>query len=248
MVHQHQVMGHNGHNGHSGHMQNMQVPKAAPFPPLPVSLSRQHLPDRDPGSFTPPAAGVGPYVARAMPGDGTPTSRAKSPSQPSQGLLVRATKSPPRMPGPKSCMPNSARNTPKPQARSVSFAPSPNQKPYREDDARSPSPDQRSSDRYSLGRRIQADFRSGDVFEEGSRASRHSQADSIPESPPKHETNHVRERELVAWQDCSFQTAFWCLLVAVSASHSEVTRVPTHVQERYLVVCSPHSLITDNVH
>ncbi|CAK9093601.1 unnamed protein product [Durusdinium trenchii] len=209
----HQVMAHNGQ------MHNVQVaPKAAPFPPLPVSLSRQQMPDRDPGSFTPPAAGVGSFVGRVP--DGTPTSRAKSPAQP-QGLLVRAGKSPPRMPGPKSSLglPSSAsaRNTPKPQPRPVvSFAPvrspSPGQRPSREEEGRSPSPDRKGQRDPSCGKdarpdgRIRADFR--DACEEahsgahsGSRTSRHSEAETIPEEPHYDAERAARERELLAMQE-----------------------------------------------
>lgn len=165
---------------------------AAPFPALPVNLSRQHLPDREPGSFTPPAAGVGSFVPRM--GESTPTSRAKSPeviqAQAAQaigphGMMMPRgglVKSPPRMPGPKSslgALPGSARNTPKPQSRQVvSFAPmgrSPS--PNRQQD-RSPSPESRQirdGDRCDRRR---------ETWQDRDRRLSRSE-DSIPEEPPR---------------------------------------------------------------
>ena len=76
---------------------------------LPVTLSRAPLPDREPGSFTPPAR-AGSFVTT-----GTPTSR-RSP----EALVLRA--SPPRMQpaavNPKASL-GSARATPKPTPRQV---------------------------------------------------------------------------------------------------------------------------------
>ena len=139
----HQVMPQNGMQNvprpnqmHSGapNPQAQAQAQAQAYPALPVTLSRQHLPDREPGAFTPPAASMG-YPKM---GDSTPTSRAKSPEiiqahQPhaphGQGMVISrqgmSAKSPPRMPNPKASLgANSARNTPKPQPRQVvSFAP-----------------------------------------------------------------------------------------------------------------------------
>ncbi|CAE7711479.1 unnamed protein product [Symbiodinium sp. CCMP2456] len=65
---------------------------APPFPCLPTSLSRQHLPDREPGSFTPPAgvAGFGPPASRVPSRQGTPpsTARATSPENPTAVIVA----------------------------------------------------------------------------------------------------------------------------------------------------------------
>eukprot|EP00438_Fugacium_kawagutii_P024564 Skav223344 [mRNA] locus=scaffold200:311462:314769:+ [translate_table: standard] len=207
-------------------MAHAQATQAAPthasFPALPVTLSRQHLPDREPGAFTPPAAAmgsVGSFVAR---GDGTPTSRAKSPeviqAQPSHGAHGQqrvitggmSGKSPPRMPNPKlslGALPGSARSTPKPQSRQVvSFAP--RNSPREE---RSPSPEARpkqrdvSCDRESHEkpvRRVHFDGWREDGRDR--RLSRQSE-DSIPEEPPRPAVDQERaakwERELLVFQD-----------------------------------------------
>mmetsp|Transcript_129469 Transcript_129469/g.182539 ORF Transcript_129469/g.182539 Transcript_129469/m.182539 type:complete len:474 (+) Transcript_129469:81-1502(+) len=108
---------------------------APPFPCLPTSLSRQHLPDREPGSFTPPAGvtGFGP-PSRVPSRQGTPpsTARATSPENPTavivasnQGLSfprspgkTRTGQSGPGLPS------GSAKTTPKPANRQVlSFVP-----------------------------------------------------------------------------------------------------------------------------
>ena len=179
---------------------------AAPFPALPVNLSRQHLPDREPGSFTPPAAGVGSFVPRM--GESTPTSRAKSPeviqAQAAQaigphGMMMPRgglVKSPPRMPGPKSslgALPGSARNTPKPQSRQVvSFAPM----------GRSPSPNRQAQDRSPSPESRQ--IRDGDrcdrrreTWQDRDRRLSRSE-DSIPEEPPRVDQDRLADRDRVA--------------------------------------------------
>ena len=174
---------------------------AAPFPALPVNLSRQHLPDREPGSFTPPAAGVGSFVPRM--GESTPTSRAKSPEviqaqaigphgmmMPRGGLV----KSPPRMPGPKSslgALPGSARNTPKPQSRQVvSFAPMRSPSPNRQD--RSPSPESRQVREVSCDRRK-------DIRQDRDRRLSRSE-DSIPEEPPRVDQDRQDRDRVAKWE------------------------------------------------
>ncbi|CAE7688149.1 unnamed protein product [Symbiodinium necroappetens] len=109
---------------------------APPFPCLPTSLSRQHLPDREPGSFTPPAgvAGFGPPASRVPSRQGTPpsTARATSPENPT-AVIVASNQgaSFPRSPGKTRTgqsgpgLPSgSTKTTPKPANRQVlSFVP-----------------------------------------------------------------------------------------------------------------------------
>jgi len=117
-------------------LQAAQVPHrasqgAAPFPcPLPTTLSRQHVPDRETGSFTPPPAGIVSF-GRAL-REGTPPSAVRATSPEGPAAIVVASSHPgmacPRSPGKGRTGPGlptgSAKTTPKPGNRQVlSFAP-----------------------------------------------------------------------------------------------------------------------------